>query len=120
MFSHKNLALLGLFPGLVTHRSVANLGHFEIEVIVKPVQPTTTGGGSGWLHPIKDHEVTVRITRHGKTWETTYVTSKYFADKAITVNAWLIGLRKLMENISVKITKLGINIRSIIVKGRKL
>lgn len=71
MFDHKNFALNGLFPGLVTTRSIANLGAFEIEVIITPVQPSFGGGGFGV--PISSsfnkYKVKIRITRNGKTWE---------------------------------------------------
>ena len=71
MFNHKNFALNGLFPGLVTTRSVANLGSFEIEVIIEPVTPS--GGGGGFYHPLKPsdtkYKVKIRVTRNGKLWE---------------------------------------------------
>jgi len=67
VFDHKNFALNGLFPGLVTTRSVANLGHFEIEVTI-----TSTGGG-GAIFPLGNksnkYKVRIRVTRNGKTWE---------------------------------------------------
>lgn len=70
MFDHKNFALNGLFPGLVTTRSVANLGHFEIEVIIEPVAPS---GGGGFYQPLKPsitkYKVKIRVTRKGKVWE---------------------------------------------------
>jgi len=33
-FDHENMAVQGLFPGLVTTQSVANLGHFKLEVVI--------------------------------------------------------------------------------------
>lgn len=70
MFDHKNFALNGLFPGLVSTRSVANLGHFEIEVIIEPVP--SGGGGGGFYQPQKQvitkYKVKIRITRKGKVW----------------------------------------------------
>ena len=71
MFDHKNFALNGLYPGLVTTRSVANLGHFEIEVIITPPLPDHSGGGGGWVpgaRPQKWH-IKIKVTRKGKVWE---------------------------------------------------
>ena len=121
MFNHKNFALNGLFPGLVSHRSIANLGHFEVEIIVQPLPADQVKvGGSGWLSPIQDHVIIVRIKKDDKVWEAQYVTSKYFADKVININAWVISFRKLLETVSVRIKQIGINIKQVIVKGRKL
>ena len=119
MFYHRNLATHGLFPGVTTHRSVANLGHYEVEIIIRPV---TGGGGGGtkWLTPIKDREIIIRVTKDGETWEASYVTSKYFADPIVKVTAWLRGFRSLMESINVSARKLRVRIQEIFVKGRKL
>lgn len=119
MFDHRNFALHGLFPGITTHISIANLGHFEVEIIIKPVTPTG-GGGGGWLHPIKDREITIRVTKDGQTWEATYTTSKYFADKLISVTAQLKGIRLKLSEITVRVKKFGINIKEILIKGKKL
>lgn len=67
MFNHKNFATGGLFPGLVSTRSIANLGHFDIEIIIEPVYPGT-GGGFGIAKPDK-YKVTFRVTtKNGKVW----------------------------------------------------
>jgi hypothetical protein len=42
MFDHKNLATGGLYPGRVTHRSVANLGTFEFDVSITEIPITGT------------------------------------------------------------------------------
>jgi hypothetical protein len=72
MFYHQNLALNGLFPGITTHRSVANLGHFEIEVIITPV-PYSMGGGGYSYTPTgvgtDKYSIKIRITRKGKVWD---------------------------------------------------
>ena len=71
MFEHKSFATEGLFPGLVTTRSVANLGHFEIEVIIEPVGPT--GGGGYSYIPTKNitdkYRVRIKVTYKCKKWE---------------------------------------------------
>lgn len=70
MFNHKSFATGGLFPGLVTTRSIANLGAFEIEVIIEPPTPTpVTGGGGGYQRPIKaKYKIKIRVTRKNKVW----------------------------------------------------
>lgn len=94
MFNHKSFATEGLFPGLVTHRSIANLGSFEFEIelilldvegsgkvgnvegsgsVVPPII-TPEGGGGGLLwEPARfgtnKYKVRIRITRKDKTWE---------------------------------------------------
>jgi hypothetical protein len=71
VFDHRNFATHGLFPGLVTTSSIANLGHWSVEVIIEPVVPT--GGGGGFYTPLKPditkYRVRIRITRKGKVWE---------------------------------------------------
>jgi hypothetical protein len=71
MFDHRNFALMGLFPGLVTHRSIANLGHFEIEITIEP-QPSG-GGGGGFYRPTgagtDKYKIRIRVTRKGRVWE---------------------------------------------------
>lgn len=82
MFNHKSFATGGLFPGLVTTRSVANLGSFEIEVIIEPVSPGV--GGGGYHQPVKaKYKIKIRVTRKNKVWdfesEITDVTARVMA-----------------------------------------
>ena len=100
MFNHKNFALNGLFPGLVSTRSVANLGHFEIEVIIEPVYPQ--GGGGGYVpRPLNDrptkYRIVIRITRNGKTWKYEQIVSTAVAK----VTAKLIGKTLVEPTVSV-------------------
>lgn len=71
MFNHKNAAVDGLYPGMTTHRSIANLGLFDVEITIEP-QPSGSGGG-GYYSPLNvgptKYKVKIRITRKGKTWE---------------------------------------------------
>jgi hypothetical protein len=71
VFDHKNFALNGLYPGMTSTRSIANLGHFEVEVTIEPVGPGF--GGGGYYEPYSPsstkYKVKMRITRKGKTWE---------------------------------------------------
>lgn len=73
------MALNGLFPGLVTTRSVANLGTFEIEVIIEPIRPS--GGGGYVPGDRKDkYKVTIRISmKSGKTWKLERIVSNTLA-----------------------------------------
>lgn len=70
MFNHKSFATGGLFPGLVTTRSIANLGSFEVEVIIEPV--VVTGGGGAVFGPIRKkdkYKITIRVSSKKKTWK---------------------------------------------------
>ena len=71
MIDHRNFALNGLFPGLVTTRSVANLGAFEVQVIIEPVQDL--GGGGYSYHPyspqLDKYKIRIIVTRKNKKWE---------------------------------------------------
>lgn len=68
MFNHKSFATLGLYPGLVSTRSVANLGHFEVEVIIEPVQPSG-GGGFAQSKPITKYNVRIVVRSNNKVWD---------------------------------------------------
>ena len=76
MFYHKNLAVDGLFPGIISKRSVSNLGTFETTIIIEPVKPASTGGG---YVPVARGEkpdryrVTIRVVINGKRFEDTYI-----------------------------------------------
>ena len=69
-FDHKNYALGGLFPGLVTTMSVANLGALSIGVSITPI---VDFGGGGFEHPAgsrnNKYKVKFIISRNGKKWE---------------------------------------------------
>lgn len=70
MFDTRNFALLGLYPGITSTRSIANLGQFEVEIIIEPEVPSL-GGGSGYISPVPSKYIlTIRVSRKGKTWET--------------------------------------------------
>jgi hypothetical protein len=71
MFDTRNMATLGLYPGLTTLRSIANMGHFEVEIIIEPEVPSFTGGGASgpWTVPQTKYLLKIRVSRKGKTWE---------------------------------------------------
>jgi hypothetical protein len=90
MFDKENLALGGLFPGLVTTNSIANLGTFTVEVIIQPV---VSNGGGGWVPVSRGQRpdrylVTVKITYDGETYET----SKVVDDDRAKIDAKLNGI----------------------------
>lgn len=72
MFNHKNAAVEGLYPGMTTHKSIANLGLFDFEITIEPQPPSGFGGG-GFYSPLNvgptKYKVKIKITRKGKTWE---------------------------------------------------
>lgn len=71
MFDHRNFAVHGLYPGLVSIRSIANLGQFDVEIIIEPEVPSLGGGGySSILNPTKTkYTLKIRVNRKDKTWE---------------------------------------------------
>jgi len=80
-FDHRNYAVEGLYPGLVTTRSVANLGSFEIEVII---QPEPQGGGGGYYYEDvvpgkREYRVKIKVTRKGKVWNYEKVVNNFTA-----------------------------------------
>lgn len=70
-FDHENFALNGLYPGLVTTRSIANIGHLKVEVIIEPIVGGRTGPASTTdLSKRKDkYKVTIRVTYKTKIYE---------------------------------------------------
>tara|TARA_R110000772_G_scaffold81358_3_gene173080 strand:+ start:295 stop:630 length:336 start_codon:yes stop_codon:yes gene_type:complete len=80
-FDHRNFATEGLFPGLVTTRSIANLGSFEIEVTITPAGPA--GGGGGYWEDVpqnkRDYRINIRVTRKGKVWDYERVVNNWSA-----------------------------------------
>ena len=104
MFSHKNLALEGMFPGLQSTRSIALRGEFETEVIITPVVPSY-GGGGGWQPAIlgtkaKHFRITVRIKYNGKWYEDTQVVD----ERQARVIAQLKGIKSFStDNVMVSV-----------------
>lgn len=70
-FDHENFALNGLYPGMVTTRSIANIGHLKVEVIIQPI--TDVGRGTAdttRLSKKKDkYLVTIRVTYKTRVYE---------------------------------------------------
>jgi len=73
-FDHQNFATHGLYPGLVTTRSVANVGHFKLEVIIELLPDGPPGSAGGAIstrgRPKKDkYKVTIRVMYKTRIWE---------------------------------------------------
>lgn len=96
MFFHRNMATHGLFPGIVSTRSIANLGHFEIEVIVTE-EGAGGGGGSIAAHPgiyvpwkgkpqqrKKSVQIVVKFSKD-QVWRRAYVIDSRGADMLVKV-----------------------------------
>lgn len=70
MFDHRNFALNGLYPGLVSTFSVATIGQFQIEVEFIP--DISGGGGAGYAGtPSNKHTkylLRIKVSRKGKAW----------------------------------------------------
>jgi|JI10StandDraft_1071094.scaffolds.fasta_scaffold21845_3 hypothetical protein len=82
MFLHRNLAVQGLSPGDLSTRSVANLGTFEVEVIITPIQPPSSGGGyvGGYSKPLpRQFRITVRVKFNGKIYEDSQIVDEHRA-----------------------------------------
>lgn len=80
VFDHKNFAVDGLYPGLVTTRSIAVLGVFDIEVIIEPIRPSLGGGGYVPNSKIDKYKVTIRVSmKSGKVWNYSKVVSNTMA-----------------------------------------
>lgn len=52
----------------MTTRSIANLGAYEVEVIIEPVRPLYGGGGFVPGAPLDKYKIKIRITKDGKSW----------------------------------------------------
>ena len=90
------MAASGLFPGLKSTLSIANLGHFEREVIIEPV--VRSGGGGYVRAPIgmkpDRYRVTVRVKFKGKWHEETRIVD----DNEARVEAKINGIKVFTEN----------------------
>lgn len=117
-FDHENFAVNGLYPGMVTTRSIANIGHLKVEVIIEKIRG---GGGTARTTDLSRKEdkykVTFRVTYKAKVYEYSSIVGSWRAN----VYAKLLGVELLTppeptvtmesvnvvnpEEITVKVTK---------------
>lgn len=98
---HKSYATEGLYPGLVTTQSVANLGSYIFEVIIEklPVGPPGSAGGATDLSRKKDkYKVTMRVRHKDRVWEY----ERIVGPKTAQVAARLIGKKLNEPDVQVK------------------
>lgn len=117
MFDHKNFATGGFFPGRVTARSIANLGSYEIEVTIEPVQPSRGGGGGADYRPLKKdkYKIRIRISSKKKVWEYETITNSITA----RVVAKLSGITLNVAEVQVKSVTVSQEITPIIKVDKK-
>lgn len=88
-FDHENFAVNGLYPGLVTTRSIANIGHLKVEVIIEPLGPGRGIADTTRLSKKKDkYKVTIRVTYKSRVYEYTSIVSSWIA----SIYARLLGV----------------------------
>lgn len=102
MFDHRSYATEGLFPGLVSTRSIANLGAFIFEVIIELVEPAA--GRSPIARPQyeKDkYKITIRVRHKDRIWSIDSVVSKLTAQIA----ARLLRTQLVEPNVEVSVVQ---------------
>lgn len=103
------MATMGLYPGLVSTWSIANLGHYETEVIIEPVSPSVGGGYVPTPPGMKPdrYRVTVRVKFNGKWYEET----RYEDDLQARVTAKIFGIEHFHED-QVMISVNGVHVKN--------
>ena len=95
MFYHQSMATQGLWAEFLSPRSIANLGHYETEVIITPVIQT---GGGGYVPSFRGkpdrYEVRVRV-RIGDRW---YEEVAIVSDDKARVSAQLHGITEFKND----------------------
>lgn len=81
-FDHENFALNGLYPGMVTTRSIANIGHLKVEVIIEPVDDVGRGiADTTRISGRKDkYKVTIRVTYKNRVYEYSSIVGSWVAN----------------------------------------
>jgi hypothetical protein len=75
LIDHFQLATNGIGPGWSTFGFATNGFGFEIEVVVRPVQPS----GGGYWAPAQPYEIIIRVKYKGKVWEERRIISELMA-----------------------------------------
>ena len=83
MFDHRSYATEGLFPGLVSTRSVANLGAYIFEVIIE-LLPGGAGRSpiAGQRHEKDKYKITIRVRHKDRVWSIESIVGKLTAQIA--------------------------------------
>lgn len=105
-FDHENMAVQGLYPGLVTTSSVANLGHFKIEITVSPLGRGGPADTTDLSKKKDKYLVTIRVTYKTRVYEYSREVGKWEAN----VYAKMLGVELMtppdptitMESVTVK------------------
>ncbi len=113
MSLHFNIATEGIKAG---HKILSKLGFgFLVEVIVTPVG----GGGGIYLPDTTRYNVTVRITRNGKVWESTTEVSPYTLRGLEKIVITFKSIIQLIRDIKISVVSRSINSRDIVVTAFK-
>lgn len=112
------MAVQGLSPNEITRRSVANLGTYEIEVIITPEPTPSYSGGGGFSRPLpRLFRITVRVRFNGKTYEDTKVVDEKRARvianlkgiKSFSMDSAMVSVNGIQifeqEEITIKVTR---------------
>lgn len=116
-FDHENFALNGLYPGMVTTRSIANIGHLKVEVIIEPLGRGGPVSTTDLSRKEDKYKVTFRVTYKSKVYEYSSIVGSWRAN----IYAKLLGVELITppepivtmesvnvvkpEEITVKVTK---------------
>ena len=93
---------------------------FTTEIIVTPiVRPDTGGGIPNWYPDLEEYRVTIRITRNGKKWEQSFEANRFQLSTLEKVLITFKSITKVLHNINILVTPIGINIKKIWVNIRK-
>ena len=68
-FDHENFATNGLYPGLVTTRSIANLGHLKVEISIRRKGGPGTARTTDLSRKEDKYIVTIRVTYGTRVYE---------------------------------------------------
>lgn len=107
-FDHENFALNGLYPGLVTTRSIANIGHLKVDVIIEPITDVGRGiADTTRLSKKKDkYKVTIRVTYKTRVYEYSSIVGEWVAN----IYARLLGV-ELMKPVDPTITMESVTVK---------
>lgn len=106
-FDHENFAVNGLYPGLVTTRSIANIGHLEIEIVIEGLAPPGIADTTRLSKKKDKYKVTIRVTYKSRVYEYSSIVGEWLAN--IYAKLICVELKKPMDPI--------VTMESVTVKG---